>query len=177
MQRMGKSEWQVLRKLQFLRQQMQYFVTLIEEYILNEVIQSQWLAFKTALEKIDLFEELVELHNNYLNTVLAKCFLRRTVQDGADITELSGEKKLQTTLNLIFTQVFKLNHLIKEYGTSICSDEEAIADVAKVTKTFNETAIAIYTALRNMAYKGQHQELFLKLDFNRFFAKQSQRQL
>jgi hypothetical protein len=70
--------------------------------------------------------------------------------------------------------VFKLNHLVKEYGSGICSDQEAIADVTIVTKSFMETAVALYHAVRNMAYKGQHQELFLKLDFNKYFARYTQ---
>jgi hypothetical protein len=52
--------------------------------------------------------------------------------------------------------VFKLNHLVKEYGTGICSDEEAIADLGSVHKSFMDTAVALYQAVRNMAYKGQH---------------------
>ena len=150
---------------------MQYFVTLIEEYVMYEVIQNQWTQFKQQLVKIQLFEELVDLHNNYLNAVLTRCFLRGTVKDNQSETYFGEEKRLQSTLSLIFNQVFKFNHLIKEYGTSICSEEEAETDIETVTKHFKETSMALYIAVRNMAYKGQHQELFLKLDFNRYFAK------
>lgn len=151
---------------------MQYFVTLIEEYVMYEVIQNQWIQFKAQLVRIQLFEELVDLHNNYLNTILSRCFLRGTVKDSQSESYLGEEKRLQSTLNLIFSQVFKLNHLIKEYGITICSAEEAETDIETITKHFKETSMALYTAVRNMAYKGQHQELFMKLDFNRFFAKQ-----
>ena len=145
-----------LRKLQFLRQQMHYFVSLIEEYVLYEVIHSQWLHFKKGLASLTLFEELVDLHNSYLDTVLERCFLRGTVNDGRGQTDVAQEKKIQSTLGLIFSQVFKLNHLLKEYGTGICSEEEAIADLSNVYKNFMETAVALYHAVRNMAYKGQH---------------------
>ena len=128
---------------------MHYFATLIEEYVLVEVIQTQWVYFKNSLENIMLFEELVDLHNNYLDTILDKCFLR-----GKESKDLGNEKKMQSTLNLIFSQVFKLNHIIKEYGTTICSDEEAMIDVATVNKHFMETSFALYAAVRNMAYKG-----------------------
>jgi hypothetical protein len=100
---------------------MHYFASLLEEYVMFEVIQSEWLNFKKALTSISLFEELVDLHNNYLNAILEKCFLRGTVRDGNTDIELAQEKKLQSIFSLIFSQIFKLNHLIREYGTSICT--------------------------------------------------------
>ena len=109
---------------------------------------------------------MVDLHNNYLDNILDKCFLK-----GREAKEFTTEKKMQTTLSLIFSQVFKLNHLVKEYGTSICTDKEAKVDVETVTKHFMETSFALYGAVRNMAYKGQHTELFLRLDFNKYFSK------
>jgi len=121
LQRLGSKEQQVLRKMQFLRQHMHYFASLLEEYVMFEVIQSEWLHFKKALTSISLFEELVDLHNNYLNAILEKCFLRGTVRDGNTDIELAQEKKLQSIFSLIFSQIFKLNHLIREYGTSICT--------------------------------------------------------
>jgi hypothetical protein len=152
---------------------MYYFTSLLEEYVMNEVIQTEWLRFKKALTSISLFEELVDLHNGYLNTILEKCFLRGTVRDGNTEVYVMHERKLQQTFNLIFNHVFKLNHLIREYGTSIC-ESDALTDLESVAQQFKETSTALYAAVRNMAYKGQHQELFLKMDFNRYFAKQRQ---
>lgn len=68
--------------------------------------------------------------------------------------------------------MFKLNHLIREYGTSICTLPEALTDIDSVTQQFKETSFALYAAVRNMAYKGQHQQLFLKMDFNKYFSRQ-----
>jgi hypothetical protein len=50
--------------------------------------------------------------------------------------------------------VFKLLHLLKEYGTAICTEEDALLDVASLTKSFTETSLALYTAVRLMANKG-----------------------
>jgi intracellular septation protein A len=73
---------------------MHYFVSLIEEYVLYEVIHNQWLQFKKGLTSLTLFEELVDLHNTYLDTVLEKCFLRGTIKDGRAQTDIAQEKKL-----------------------------------------------------------------------------------
>lgn len=68
-----------------------------------EVVQTEWLRFKKALTGISLFEELVDLHNEYLNSILEKCFLRGTVKDGVADTDLAQERKLQSTFSLIFS--------------------------------------------------------------------------
>lgn len=56
---------------------MQYFLRTIDEYVMVAVVQSQWSILKRQLAHVDYFEELIALHNAYLDTVLEKCFLAR----------------------------------------------------------------------------------------------------
>ena len=56
---------------------MQYFLKTIDEYVMVAVIQSQWKIFKKQLAQINYFEDLISLHNAYLDTILEKCFLGR----------------------------------------------------------------------------------------------------
>ena len=56
---------------------MHYFINRIEEYVQIDVIQSQWTVFKSKLSQLNYFEELVNLHNQYLDRILAKSFLNR----------------------------------------------------------------------------------------------------
>ena len=44
-----KDEYKELRKLQFLRQQMHYFINTIEEYVMIAVIHAQWTTLKSKL--------------------------------------------------------------------------------------------------------------------------------
>ena len=50
------------------------------------VIQSQWKIFKKQLAQINYFEDLISLHNAYLDTILEKCFLGRARDNRLQIT-------------------------------------------------------------------------------------------
>ena len=69
---------------------MNYFVRMFEEYVMTEVIEAEWTNFRKALGKASLFEEIVGLHNRYLDTISDKCFLER------------GSGKLLISLNAMF---------------------------------------------------------------------------
>ena len=157
-------EYKELRKLQFLRQQMHYFINTMEEYVMIAVIQAQWTTLKSKLAQINYFEELIALHNQYLDRILDKCFLNRP------------DNRLQITLNQIFTFVFKLHYLVKQYGAGICRDYQAKHDVSQVSLSFRDYSRFLYQIVRNLANKGQFNELFIRLDFNKFFANATQAQ-
>lgn len=57
------------RRVQILRQHMSHFVTALEQYTLIEVIQSQWVVFKSSLGQQTVFEDLIKLHNEFLDSI------------------------------------------------------------------------------------------------------------
>ena len=97
---------------------MHYFLRTIDEYVMVAVIQSQWKILKEQLGQINYFEELISLHNSYLDTILEKCFLGR-----------SRDNRLSRTINQIFDFVFKLHFLVRNYGVGICRDQQAKLDL------------------------------------------------
>ena len=90
---------------------MHYFVSSMEEYVMVEVIESSWAMMKQKLAQINLFEELVALHNDYLDVILEKCFLAS-----------SSENRLLITLSQMFGFILKLHQVVKEYGPAMLSD-------------------------------------------------------
>jgi hypothetical protein len=56
---------------------MNYFVRMFEEYVMTEVIEVEWTNFRKTLGKANLFEDIVTLHNRYLDTISEKCLLER----------------------------------------------------------------------------------------------------
>jgi hypothetical protein len=48
---------------------MQHFVSVLEQYSLIEVIQSQWTIFKANLSHQTVFEDLIKLHNDFLDAI------------------------------------------------------------------------------------------------------------
>jgi hypothetical protein len=56
---------------------MHHFFTTLDEYLMTEVIHTAWHHFKSRLPSLNSFEELVDLHREYLNFMLDKSFLQR----------------------------------------------------------------------------------------------------
>ena len=48
---------------------MQHFVSVLEQYTLIEVIQAAWVFFKQNLANQTVFEDLIKLHNEYLDSI------------------------------------------------------------------------------------------------------------
>jgi hypothetical protein len=92
---------------------MNYFVRMLEENIMTEVIEVEWTAFRKSLSKASLFEEIVTLHNRYLDTITEKCFLER------------GTGKLLISLNSMFRQVLSFSEVVRDYpGIQLCTDQD-----------------------------------------------------
>lgn len=50
-----------------MRSKMQHFVTMLEQYAMTEVIESLWTTFRESLAHITVFEDLIKLHNDFLD--------------------------------------------------------------------------------------------------------------
>ena len=42
---------------------MHHFVRMLEEYIMTEVIEAEWTGLRKRIDSVNLFEDLVVLHN------------------------------------------------------------------------------------------------------------------
>ena len=122
------------------------------------VVQSQWSILKKQMAQIDYFEELITLHNAYLDTILEKCFLAR-----------ARDKRLQITLNQIFEFVFKLHFIVRSHGADVCREGQAKQELLNISNSFRDYSRFMYQIVRNLAQKGQFKELFIRLDFNKFY--------
>ena len=69
---------------------MQHFVSVLEQYTLIEVIQAAWVIFKQNLVHQTVFEDLIKLHNEYLDSIK---------QQSVDIIPLQDLQKLVTEVN------------------------------------------------------------------------------
>ena len=89
---------------------------------------------------------------------MEKCFLRR-----------AGDNRLQVTINQIFQFVIKLHFIVRNYGVGVCRDYRAKTDLQNISKQFGDYSRFLYQIVRNLAQKGQFKELFIRLDFNKFY--------
>ena len=120
---------------------MHYFVTSMEEYIMVEVIELSWSILRKKLQTINMFEELVALHNDYLDVIMEKCFIAKAEKSG-----------LLLTLNQMFGFILKFHQLVKEFGPAIVSDYQAKIEVKSISAQFAEYSLFLYKVVKKLAY-------------------------
>ena len=107
--------------MHFLLHQMQYFVRMLEEYVMMEVIEAEFSKLKKELAKVNLFEELVALHNQFLDNILEKCMLEKI------------SSKMLICLNQMFRQVLNFAETVREYpDLLLCTEVEARIIVERI---------------------------------------------
>lgn len=75
--RLSPGDSQKLRQMQGLRSMMHNFMSTFEEYIMIDAIEAGWEALKKKMANIQVFEELISMHNEYLDKILDKSMLGR----------------------------------------------------------------------------------------------------
>ena len=106
---------------------MQHFIDTIDGYVMTEVIQAAWINLKAKLTTLDVFEDLINLHSEYLDYILDKCFISKSKQN-----------RLMTTLDQMFGFVLRLSQNIKEHGVEILTDFQARTDFRSVRTSFTD---------------------------------------
>ena len=56
-----------VRQILILRSSMHNFMSTFEEYLMIDGIESGWQSLKAQMSKIQVFEELIKIHNEYLD--------------------------------------------------------------------------------------------------------------
>lgn len=74
----------------------------------------------------------------------------------------------------MFGFVLQFNKIVKEYGIDVCKDKEALKQIIQIDTSFKKYTEFLYQLVKHLAYKGQFKELFLRLDFNKFYEKWSE---
>lgn len=72
---------------------MQHFISVLEQYTQIEVIQTSWTIFKQNLAHQTIFEDLIKLHNEFLDTIK---------RQSVDIIQLKDLLQMILSVNLQF---------------------------------------------------------------------------
>mmetsp|Transcript_42979 Transcript_42979/g.31384 ORF Transcript_42979/g.31384 Transcript_42979/m.31384 type:complete len:114 (+) Transcript_42979:44-385(+) len=105
---------------------MQHFISMMEQFVLTEVIEALWTKFKESLTNISVFEDLIRLHNDFLDKVMQKCYIDKK------------DNKVLALINQMFEFILKFNKVVKEKGPQVSSDQEAIEEIKKLETSFNK---------------------------------------
>jgi len=112
------SELKKIRLIQLLRQQMQAILSSFEEYIKVDAIEALWLGFKSRLAAVQVFEDLMKLHSEFLDKVLDKTLHGRM------------ETKIAQFICKILLSVQKLCASVRLYDTELvtCLDPQILEE-------------------------------------------------
>ena len=106
-----------------------------------------------------VFEDLVQLHNDFLDQIMVKCFIN------------TNDHRIMAQVDKMFQFVRKFNQIVRDYGTDIVNSDQAIDDVNNIKESFEKYTYYMYEMVKHLAHKGHFKELYLLLDFNKFYDK------
>lgn len=109
-----------LRPSYFLRDKMLNFIKNISHYIFHEVIETNYHYFIEQLLKVDSFNNILELHNSFLDKCLKESFL--------------SDFELMTILNGIIQACLFYSGIVIKFYNSAFHDETILRDTINVKK-------------------------------------------
>lgn len=71
----------------------------------------------------------------------------------------------------MFGFVLQFTQLVKKHGVQIVSNENAFNEVKLIEEAFERYTQYLYHLVKHLAYKGMFKELYLRLDFNKYYDK------
>lgn len=90
---------------------MEHFMKVLDEYVMVEVISTAWQQLRAKLPTLGSFEQLIQLHSDYLQQIMDKCFVAK-----------AKTNRVMTTLDQMFGFVLKLCQMVREHGVDIVRD-------------------------------------------------------
>lgn len=109
-----------------LRASMHGFTCTFEQYIMIDAIDAGWQSFNKRLQSIQVFEDLISIHNEYLDKILDKSMLGRK------------ETKIAQFISQIFICIQKFCSLIQEYQVELLESPTAGQEVETLKNQFKE---------------------------------------
>ena len=155
---------------------MQHFISVLEQYTQIEVIQASWTVFKQNLAHQTVFEDLIKLHNEYLDTIK---------RQSVDIIQLKDLlQMILSVTRFIFKLTFTIqfDQVVRTHGSSMAKatlvGRQAYAEIVEIEAKFEKYTSFFYNLVKHLAYKSTMsrsgglqslKQLCLLLDFNKFY--------
>ncbi len=61
-----------------IRQKMQHFISMIDQYVYSEIIDKCWILLQDKLSSATGYYQILDAHNEYLARIVEKCFLSKS---------------------------------------------------------------------------------------------------
>jgi len=150
-----------VHKLQLFRHEMLHFVTVMQNFIANQVIHNCWNEFLVRFEDVRNLDGLYAAHADYLNTAILRCLLN------------SKASRVMEIIQGIFVLIAKFRKQLLAYPASSLS--EGHPNFSGLSDTFNsyvkhsQFLFRAVTKLAEAGYQPHLQDFLLRLNFNEFY--------
>ena len=91
-----------------------------------DAIEAGWQTVKNRMSEIQVFEDLISMHNEFLDRMLDKSMLGRK------------ETKIANFITQIFITIQKFCSLIREYSSDVVKSEEPLAEFQSLKNEFSD---------------------------------------
>lgn len=150
-----------LHRLHLFRREMQHFVTVMDGYVVNQIIHVSWLEFQQQLKEVDGLDDLCDCHASYLNRMLFRSLLTKKA--------VPVMKMVQDILSLVLqfrTQIMSNHWRLR--GTHPSFDN--VCSTYDKFKQYSGFLFIVIAKLVDRGYQPHLEALLLQLDFNSHYS-------
>lgn len=155
-----KYESAEMRQLQVFRHEMQQFISIMEGYIVNQVLHVSWQEFQKNLQDhVFSLDDLRDRHSEFVDKAVFRCLLSKKAGPVMNII-----KEIFTTIHKFH---FQLTSSIWEGPVST-----AHTKMCETHKRFHQRAQFLFTVVTKLVQRGYQphlEDFLLRLNFNLFY--------
>jgi len=153
-----KNTMSLLHKVNLMRHEMMHFMRNLHDYVASQVLEISWMEFQENLNKVSCLDDLIMMHEKYLNRALFRCLLN---PKAAPVMKVVRD---------IFASVTKFSGMISSRMTG---DEKKnwskIETQYKVFSQYSRYFVKLVNKLATRGYQPHLQDLLLRLNMNGFY--------
>ncbi|CAF1114048.1 unnamed protein product [Adineta ricciae] len=154
-----------LAQLHQYRHQMQHFMTVLSNYITNQVIQVAWNEFMRKIQKAKHINEIAAAHNEYLDRTMLNCLLT------------PNAAPILSEVNRVLTLIIRFRCQLKTFSWILEAKHIDLSDTSMqaLRTTFEKYHIAVLslfkvlTKLVEKGYKTSLGDLLIRLNHNGYY--------
>jgi lysyl-tRNA synthetase class I len=141
---------------------MYHFIVTLQNYLTNQISDVSWNEFQQQLATAESFEDVIDVHNRYLDAMITRCMLNEPA------------KPIQVTLDRIFAAVHHFHEQVDQYLKTEArpTQERNTTLVMYIQSTkleFRQCTKFLFTivsALSSRGYKYDLTDLLVNLNYN-----------
>ena len=154
-----KSHRRLLHKVSLMRHEMLNFLRNLRDYVASQILEISWLEFQdNLLHRVTCLDDLIAVHEKYLNRALFRCLLN------------SKAAPVMKIVRDIFSSITRFSGIISSrLSGDLADSRQAIEKQYYVFKEYSRYLFKLVTKLNARGYQPHLQDLILRLNFNEYY--------